>query len=138
VDEERFVELAGDIAVERAISLPADPDSVWEHLTDGNLVGDWMEGDVEIEARPGGRITMTPEDGSMVWGTVEEIIPGRRLQWSWRTDDGLPTQVEIELEPSEEGTDLTVRETLLPWKTSGLPPRWVDPPNPQAFLSAAA
>ena len=138
MDEERFVELAGDIAVERAISLPADPASVWEHLTDGNLVGDWMEGDVEIEARPGGRITMTPEDGSMVWGTVEEIIPGRRLQWSWRTDDGLPTQVEIELEPSEEGTDLTVRETLLPWKTSGLPPRWVDPPYPQAFLSAAA
>jgi len=138
MDEERFVELAGDIAVERAISLPADPDSVWEHLTDGNLVGDWMEGDVEIEARPGGRITMTPEDGSVVWGTVEEIIPGRRLQWSWRTDDGLPTQVEIELEPGEEGTDLTVRETLLPWKTSGLPPRWVDPPNPQAFLSAAA
>jgi len=138
MDEERFVELVGDIAVERAISLPADPDSVWEHLTDGNLVGDWMEGDVEIEARPGGRITMTPEDGSVVWGTVEEIIPGRRLQWSWRTDDGLPTQVEIELEPGEEGTDLTVRETLLPWKTSGLPPRWVDPPNPQAFLSAAA
>ncbi|HSJ83647.1 MAG TPA: SRPBCC family protein [Acidimicrobiia bacterium] len=138
MDEERYEELAGDVAVERAITLPADPDSVWEHLTDGNLVGDWMGGDVEIEARPGGRITMTPEDGSVVWGTVEEIIPGRRLQWSWRTDDGLPTQVEIEIEPSEEGTDLTVRETLLPWKTSGLPPRWVDPPYPQAFLSAAA
>jgi uncharacterized protein YndB with AHSA1/START domain len=136
--EERFEELAGDIAVERSISLPANPHSVWEHLTDGNLVGDWMEGDVEIDARPGGAITMTPDDGPMVWGTVEEIVPGRRLQWSWRTDEGLPTQVEIELEPTEDGTALTVRETLLPWTTTGLPPRWVDPPYPRAFLFIAA
>jgi hypothetical protein len=50
----------------------------------------------------------------------------------------MPTQVEIDLEPTEDGTDLTVRETLLPWKTSGLPPFWVDPPYPRAFLSAAA
>jgi uncharacterized protein YndB with AHSA1/START domain len=136
--EERFEELAGDIAVERSISLPANPHSVWEHLTDGNLVGDWMEGDVEIDARPGGAITMTPDDGPVVWGTVEEIVPGRRLQWSWRTDEGLPTQVEIELEPTEDGTALTVRETLLPWTTTGLPPWWVDPPYPRAFLFIAA
>lgn len=138
MDEERYEELAGDIAVERSISLPAVPDTVWEHLTHGHLVGDWMEGDVEIDARPGGRITMTPEEGPVVWGTVEEIVPGRRLQWSWRTDEGLPTQVEIELAPTEEGTDLTVRETLLPWKTHGLPPSWVDPPYPHTFLSVAA
>ena len=136
--EERFEELAGDIAVERSISLPANPHSVWEHLTDGNLVGDWMEGDVEIDARPGGAITMTPDDGPVFWGTVEEIVPGRRLQWSWRTDEGLPTQVEIELEPTEDGTALTVRETLLPWTTTGLPPWWVDPPYPRAFLFIAA
>ena len=138
MDEERFEELAGDIAVERSIDLPADPDSVWEHLTDGHLVGDWMEGEVEIDARPGGRITMTPEEGPVVWGTVEEIVPGRRLQWTWRTDEGLPTQVEIEIEPTGDGSALTVRETLLPWRTTGLPPQWVDPPFPRAFLSIAA
>lgn len=138
MSEERFEELAGDIAVERSITLPTAPDAVWEHLTDGNLLGDWMEGDVEIDPRPGGSITMTPDDGPVVWGTVEEIVPGRRLQWSWRTDDGLPTQVEIELEPTDDGTALTVRETLLPWRTTGLPPRWIDPPYPWAFLSVAA
>jgi uncharacterized protein YndB with AHSA1/START domain len=138
MSEERFEELAGDVAVERSITLPAEPDSVWEHLTDGDLLGDWMEGDVEIDPRPGGAITMTPGDGPVVWGTVEEIVPGRRLQWSWRTDDGLPTQVELELEPTDDGTALTVRETLLPWRTTGLPPRWIDRPYPRAFLSVAA
>ncbi len=138
MQEERFEELAGDITVERTVTLPADPGTVWERLTDENLVGDWMEGDVTIDARPGGGITMTPEEGPPVWGTVEEVVPGRRLQWSWRTDDGLPTQVEIELEQVEEGTIFTVRETLLPWTITGLPPQWGGSPFPRASLSVAA
>jgi uncharacterized protein YndB with AHSA1/START domain len=136
--EESFEDLAGNISVERSIDLPAPPDSVWQHLTDGDILGDWMEGEVEITSRPGGSITLVPEEGDLVWGTVEEVIPGKRLQWSWRTDDGMPTQVEIEIAPAGEGTTLTVRETLLPWTTTGLLPQWVDPPFPRAFLSAAA
>jgi uncharacterized protein YndB with AHSA1/START domain len=136
--EELFEELAGDLAVERHLTLPAEPSLVWEHLTDGDLVADWMGGDVAIDPRPGGEITMSPEDGPRVWGTVEEVVPGRRLQWSWRTDDGLPTQVEIDLEPTEDGTAMTVRETLLPWTITGLPPQWGGIPFPGMFLSAAA
>ena len=60
--------------------------------------------------------------GTCTWGTVEEVIPAERLQWSWRTDEGLPTLVEIELAPTDTGTTLTVRETLLPWTVGGLPP----------------
>jgi uncharacterized protein YndB with AHSA1/START domain len=138
MEEDAFEELAADVAVERSITLPADPDSIWEHLIDGDLLSDWMEGEVEISPRPGGSITMTPNDGPVIWGTVEEVVPGRRLQWSWRSDEGLPTQVEIDLEPVDDGTALTVRETLLPWTTTGRPPQWVDPPYPRAFLSAAA
>jgi uncharacterized protein YndB with AHSA1/START domain len=127
-----------NVSVERSITLPAEPDTVWEHLTNGSLVGDWMEGEVSITPRPGSPITMTPEEGPVVWGTVEEVIPGRRIQWSWRIDDGLPTQVEFELAPVEEGTTLTVKETLLPWTTTGLPPRWIDRTSPSACLTAAA
>lgn len=138
MQEEFFEDMTRDIMVERTVTLPVDPGTVWERLTDENLVGDWMEGEVSIEARPGGAITMDPDDGAPVWGTVEEVVPGRRLQWSWRTDDGLPTQVEVELEPVEDGTTLTVRETLLPWTITGLPPQWGGPPFPKAFLSVAA
>jgi len=138
MDESRFEELAGDVVVERSVVLPAGPDSIWEHLTDGDLLGDWMDGEVTIAPRPGGAITLAPPDGPVVWGTVEVVIPERRLQWSWRTDDGLPTQVEIDLDPAEGGTILTVRETLLPWTTSGLQPQWTDWPDRRAFLSAVA
>ena len=136
--EEQFEDLAGT-AVERSVTLPADPDSVWEHLSEGDLLSDWMEGVVEIDLRPGGTITLTPDDGPVVWGSVEEVDPGHRIQWSWRTDEGLPTQVEIELDPMKDGTGLTVRETLVPWQTTGLPPQWVDPPfSGTVLLSAAA
>ena len=138
MQEEFFEEMSGDIKVERRVSLPVDPGTVWERLIDQNFVGDWMGGDVSIEVRPGGAIIMDPDEGAPVWGTVEDVVPGRRLQWSWRTDDGLPTQVEIELEPVEEGTILTVRETLLPWTVTGLPPQWSGSPFPRASLSAAA
>ncbi len=138
MQEERFEELAGEISAERSITLPTTADAVWEHLTDGDLVGEWIEGDIQIDPRPGGTITMTPEGGPTVWGTVEEVVPGRRLQWSWRTDDGLPTMVEIDLEPIEDGTVITVKETLLPWRITGLPPQWFGPNYPSAFLSAAA
>jgi uncharacterized protein YndB with AHSA1/START domain len=138
MQEEFFEEMSGDIKVERRVSLAVDPGTVWERLIDQNFVGDWMGGDVSIDARPGGAIIMDPDEGAPVWGTVEDVVPGRRLQWSWRTDDGLPTQVEIELEPAEEGTILTVRETLLPWTVTGLPPQWGGSPFPRAFLSAAA
>jgi uncharacterized protein YndB with AHSA1/START domain len=138
MDQELFHESAGDISVERTTTLIAEPEMIWEHLTDGLLVGEWMEGEVELDPRPGGAITLTPEQGPSVWGTMEEVVPGRRLQWSWRTDEGLPTQVEIELAPTEKGTAITVRETLLPWRITGLPPQWMDPPYPKALLSAAA
>jgi uncharacterized protein YndB with AHSA1/START domain len=137
MQEERFEESAG-VTVERSVTLPADADTIWEHLTEGDLLGDWMEGQVEISPRPGGSIRMTPAEGPEVWGTVEEWVRGRRLQWTWRSDDGLPTLVEIELEAVDEGTVLTVRETLLPWTITGLPPQWIDPPFPDVFLSLAA
>jgi uncharacterized protein YndB with AHSA1/START domain len=107
------------VSVERSVRLETTTEELWRHLTDGELLSEWMEGEVAIDPRPGRDITLTPESGPMVWGTVEEVVERRRLQWSWRTDEGLPTLVEIELTPGDDGTILTVRETLLPWQVSG-------------------
>ena len=93
MDEEYSEELAG-VTVERSVELPTQADEVWEHLVDGVLLGEWMGGRVEIDARPGGPITLSPKTGREVWGTVEEVVPGRRIQWSWRSDEGLPSLVE--------------------------------------------
>lgn len=109
------------IAVERSIDLSADPETVWAHLTDGDLLSSWMGSQITIEPRVGGAIGMAGPNSADVFGVVEEIVPNRRLQWSWRTHDGMPALVEIELEACEGGTRLTVSETLLPWQVTELP-----------------
>jgi uncharacterized protein YndB with AHSA1/START domain len=118
-----------DIAVERDVLLPASVEEVWSHLTDGELVSRWMGGSVVLEATVGGKIRMTASGAPDVWGTVEEVVIGSRLQWSWRTDDGLPALVELELHPEGEGTRLTVRETLLPWQSVSASPLWIGRPS---------
>lgn len=129
-------EPTGDISVERSVDLDADPQTVWEHLTDGDLVGTWLGSDVTIEPRRGGAILVTGDETGDIFGVVEEFLPGRRIQWSWRTSDGLPALVEIEIEPNDVGTRLTVRETLLPWQVTEMPaPRYVRGRPPQPFGS---
>ena len=109
------------VTVERDVEVAAPVEHVWERITDSTMVTEWMGGEVDIEPSPGGDITFLPRGGPAVWGTVEEVIVGRRIQWSWRTDDGLPSLIEIELSPgaSDGSTRVLVRETLLPWTISG-------------------
>ncbi len=108
------------VSVERQISLASSPDEIWHFVAEGEALSDWMGGEVHIDPKPGGEITLETAGADPVWGTVEEVVPCRRLQWSWRTDDGLPTMVEIELEETaSNATTLIVRETLLPWHISG-------------------
>lgn len=109
----------GEVTIERDVELMATPEQIWERITDSSLISEWMGGDVEIEPRPGGRITFSPEGGPGVWGTVEEVVVHERIQWSWRTDEGRPSLIEFELSPAEDGTTVIVRETLLPWRISG-------------------
>ena len=111
--------------VERDIEIEKSPGDVWSYLIEDDLISTWMGGEVEFQPRVGGAIEMGP-----IWGTIEELDAPHRIQWSWRTDDGLPSLVEIELEPIESGTRLTVRETLLPWTISG--------PNESFVASLAA
>ena len=115
------------VSIERSIDLESAAQTVWEHLTDGSLAGIWMDGEMSIVPRVGGKITVNSPDAAEVWGTVEQVTERERIQWSWRTDDGMPTLVEIEIVPRGSGTRLTVRETLLPWRVSGPDGYWEGP-----------
>jgi uncharacterized protein YndB with AHSA1/START domain len=135
--DDEMIPDGGGAAVERSVELAASAQTIWDHVTRGELLGAWMDGDVVIDARRGGAIRMTRPGAPDVWGVVEDITPGHRLQWCWRTDDGLPTMVEIELCPAPGTTTLTVRETLLPWRSIELPPQWTDGGAPSAMLGVA-
>ncbi|HZD06315.1 MAG TPA: SRPBCC domain-containing protein, partial [Longimicrobiales bacterium] len=102
-------------AVERSVWLPARPEVVWRFLTSGVLVADWFGGPVSMEARPGAGIEFRPGDGELRWGTVEDVATGKRIQWTWRTDEGEPSEVAITLDGEGDGTRVTVVERLVPY-----------------------
>ncbi|HEU4320243.1 MAG TPA: SRPBCC domain-containing protein [Acidimicrobiia bacterium] len=103
--------------VERSIELPATPDEVWERVVEGAFAEEWMG--ISLEPRPGGNVSVP--DREMI-GTVEEVVPGESITWSWRELGGEPSQVTIEIGPSETGSTVTVTERLLEYKITGIPP----------------
>jgi uncharacterized protein YndB with AHSA1/START domain len=107
--------------IERETSVAADPEDVWEALTDAPSLSEWFGASAEIDARPGGKAVFRWPDGSERAAVVEEADAPRRLAFRWlpfeRMADGdvveLPaTRVEITIEPDGEGSRLRVVETL--------------------------
>lgn len=107
--------------IERSIELPADPADVWQRIVDGRFAEEWMG--IRIDGRAGGDVIVPDKD---TIGTVEEVIPGESITWSWRDPDGDPSQVTIELEPTHDGTRITVIERLLEYRITGTPPVFLD------------
>jgi len=107
--------------IERSIEIPAQPDEVWERVVDGAVAEEWMG--VRLEPRRGGTVTVPDR---VVIGTVEEVVPGESITWSWREADGDPSQVTITVEPVEIGTRVTIVERLLEYTITGLPPVILD------------
>lgn len=110
--------------IERSVDVPAEPEEVWERIVDGDLAEEWMG--VRVTPRLGGHVEVPDRE---VIGTVEEVVPGESITWSWREIDGEPSQVTIEISPTEEGSRVTIVERLLEYQITGLPP---------VFLSKAA
>src|SRR4051812_43552811 len=100
--------------VEREVTFPAEPDEVWEALTDPERLEEWFANDVELDAREGGEGVFRWDDGEERRATVREIDEPRRLVLDW-DDDG---QVVIELEPTEDGTSVHVTETAPDFATA--------------------
>jgi uncharacterized protein YndB with AHSA1/START domain len=76
--------------VARDIVLPADPDEVWEALTDPELLAEWLG-----------------DDRSAV---LEEAERGERLVFWWFEDDEPGSRVELQLIAVPDGTRVTVTE----------------------------
>ena len=93
--------------VEREVTFPADPEEVWEALTDPERLEEWFANDVELDAREGGEGVFRWEDGEERRATVRELDAPHRIVLDW--DDG--GEVVLELEEVEGGTRVHVTET---------------------------
>jgi len=100
--------------------LKARPAIVWRAWTDPRRILQWWgaEGaetlDTACDLRVGGRfrVAFRTPDGERhdVGGVYREIVPERRLvfSWAWRTTPKRESQVTLELEPAGDGTLLTL------------------------------
>jgi uncharacterized protein YndB with AHSA1/START domain len=104
-------------AVERSVEIQAEPNEVWERIVHGELAEEWMG--VRVEPRVGGDVLVPDRE---IIGTVEEVIPGESITWSWREVDGDPSQVTIDVTATRDGTRVTVTERLLEYRITGTPP----------------
>jgi uncharacterized protein YndB with AHSA1/START domain len=85
---------------------------LWDALTDPDVVSGWIGADVDWDLTPGGRARFRHGPDGDRAGRVDAVEVERRLSFRWwpeanRADE---SEVSYELEPTEEGTRLTVTE----------------------------
>jgi uncharacterized protein YndB with AHSA1/START domain len=107
--------------VERAVELGVPAAELWQHLVDGELASFWMGGVMTIEPRLNGRVLLHADNAPVVFGTVEELVAGESITWTWRTRDGEPTQVSIVVKTATGGSVLRVTEQLIPYEIVHVP-----------------
>jgi uncharacterized protein YndB with AHSA1/START domain len=99
-----------DQDVTREVLLEAEPEVVWSALTDPEELSEWLAADVEVDARPGGELTVTDGEGERT-GFVEEADEPRRLSFWWSREGEDATRVELDLEEEAGGTLVRVTES---------------------------
>ena len=114
------VQKEATVVLTREITLPVEPDRLWEALADPS---EWIGAQVEWELVPGGRARFLGDPDGEREGQVDEVEPGRRLSFRWwpEADREDESEVTYELEPAEEGTRLVVTERRVGREAADLP-----------------
>lgn len=111
-------------AIEKRIELAAPVSRVWRALTDHREFGEWFRVALEAPFEPGkparGRV-LHPGYEHVEWiATVKEMQPETLFSFTWHPyavepgsdyADETPTLVEFRLEPTADGTLLTLTES---------------------------
>jgi uncharacterized protein YndB with AHSA1/START domain len=110
--------------IDRSIEIKAPLERVWRALTDVQELSSWFQVRIEGAIAAGGEVWMTsvhPEHGGQRWPVrIVELTKPRRMVWQWHPGAVDPavdysnepqTTVTFTLEPSGQGTRLSVAET---------------------------
>ena len=100
--------------VVREIELNADPEDVWEALTDESQLEEWFANDVELDPTPGGRGVFRWDNGETREAIVESVDEGERIVLRF-DDDGV---VDLRVVATDGGSLVEVRESTPSWSTA--------------------
>ncbi len=95
--------------IERERVLDAEPERVWDALTDDSLLGDWFADGARLDPVEGGDVAFDLDDGERS-GTVQVVEEERELAFTWSRPGEGESTVTFTLEPLEVGTRLVVTE----------------------------
>jgi uncharacterized protein YndB with AHSA1/START domain len=99
--------------IRRQVVLPVDQDRLWAALTDPDQAAEWLGGRIDWEVRAGAPLRFREADGTDREGRIEAVRPGRYLRYRWWTTEppgGAESEVTYLIEPTEDGTRLTIQE----------------------------
>jgi uncharacterized protein YndB with AHSA1/START domain len=92
------------------VLVPAPPAEVFRWFVRPELLVRWIGIDAELDPRPGGRFRFEITDGEWCSGRYLEVVPGRRVVFTWGWDSGaIPvppgsSTVTVDLVPHPDGT----------------------------------
>ena len=94
--------------VEREVVINASAATVYRYLTTVDGLLSWMAVEAVSEAVPGGAVRWTYENGAVMLGRYLELIPPRRIVFSYGWQDGgrmgvFPETTQVEIDLLEEG-----------------------------------
>jgi uncharacterized protein YndB with AHSA1/START domain len=110
--------------VSHELTIAAPIEIVWEHLTTAEGLTRWVGPEAHAEPVPGGALRWVHPDGSTVVGRFVELVPPRRVVFTYGWEDGRmgvapdSTTVEIDLAEREGATTLRLTHHGLPPATA--------------------
>lgn len=106
------LEIEAGEQVRREVEIDAGPEEAWEAISDPAVLERWLADQVDLEPVEGSPATFTV-DGEERPGTVERVVAGRELAFTWEREPGDASVVRFELIPCVSGTRVRVTETRL-------------------------
>jgi uncharacterized protein YndB with AHSA1/START domain len=102
--------------IERTLQLAHPPERVWAALTTAEGLGTWFGHRAEIDLRVGGQAKLTWDSGDTAILTIERLEPPHVFGYTWPIyglpeDDPRRNHVEFTLQPTNDGTTLTMVES---------------------------
>lgn len=92
------------------IDLEADPDAVWQAITDPDELAGWMGGPVDLTVAPGAVGSIVDDTGTRYEVLVTEVDERCRVAWHWWDERGELSSVEITIRQVGNATRVRVVE----------------------------